>query len=1399
MKELIPMKHNNNPSTSLKWMAVFAVLYLIISPVQAYDQPWNGNREDITNPAPPPPPPCPGGDCDCPGDNNTGSPVYIADGSLVWSTTDIQFPATSQIRLKRTYTSTDYRAGLFGRGWVTAQESNIARTYKAVTEGNADGSPKVATDFKSVPIWLASYGRRYTLEETATHCNPPGNLFFTFEKEANGQFKQVFENSQNYNVYSATGTLLESYSDREGSTIYYEYDSDNRLVKQLDSYGYALNFLYNDQGFVSEVVDHAQRSWVYSYDTYGRLTQVTNPDGNTQDYAYQLIDHIGYKQHLLTAVNDNTNDPVLSVTWANLRIKSTDQPVMRVTSYSESDGHIHDYSYSATTYNGSPAVSVIKKTRQVGNSTVIQQYTYVADASNYRIYSKVNNTDNLSVARAYSDRGKLLELKDERGNLTRYEYDTIGNRTKTTELADTADEKVTTYQYWNNTNRVQVKNEYGILETQYTYDSDLRVTSRTKTDLSTGEVRNWSYTYHSNSIDTMGNIVLGKLATIDGPKVGPKDLVSLTYNSLGLLSRIDYPLNQTVSFSYNEIGQRIREIDSNNVITAYAYNSNNRVISMTRLGREVTYEYNPKGLLTSLTDEMDRNTSVTYNSFNKPRTITLPSGDYIDFNYIYRSDATDVERSYYSVDGTLISRRINQFDSVTDLPKKNFLSSTDQTVSTQVYNSVDDLTQKTLNGVFDGEITTATYNYVYDNQGRLNQIIDPETGVLDFSYDNFNQITSIKDANGGVTSYDLTAFGDVLGSNNPDTGNTSYAYDQAGYLIKEINANHQQVDFSYDALSRIEYIEFTGSGMFVDFTWDEGTYGKGRITSVMEEESLFHYQYDDRGLVIQSDSQLSGVSFSTGYGYNDAGQLTKIQYPSGMQVVYEYDSAGRLSGIQRTLGGLTSELLGQVLWHGMEMSEFQLGNGQTINLSYDNSGRLISKKYGSAYNSFENVLDNQNNTIQQTRVSEGTQSIDSILYDKLGRITKDGFDGLSYGYDLVGNRITKSQSGGEDIVYNYEANTNRASQTGAQAIELDAAGNTISDGIRKFRYNAMNQLAQVDHLSSGMQGVYRYNYLGQRVRKQVTGVHNMDVRFVYGQVGELLGEYDSSGFPIREYIYNRNGGVPKIIAQIESDGSVHYIHTDHLGTPRLATDDSGTIVWRWESDAFGKTTADEDPDADGQITKINIRFSGQYFDVESELHYNFFRYYDPATGRYTASDPVGLSGGVNTFVYTLNNPLLFTDPFGLFCQFEPWGGSSKMYTGRERTEWGPVSSQTLILPCWTGTPGAPCVIWTTKYSQIGVIMRQYRIRTEGKFVCYLWDSCNEHYYRSSEIDSYRDSDLMWENSGQETSNTWYEDGQNSGTDWGPDELPNPYDDGPNVPPLVPIFIPTPAGPIPVPL
>ena len=103
----------------------------------------------------------------------------------------------------------------------------------------------------------------------------------------------------------------------------------------------------------------------------------------------------------------------------------------------------------------------------------------------------------------------------------------------------------------------------------------------------------------------------------------------------------------------------------------------------------------------------------------------------------------------------------------------------------------------------------------------------------------------------------------------------------------------------------------------------------------------------------------------------------------------------------------------------------------------------------------------------------------------------------------------------------------------------------------------------------------------------------------------------------------------------------NWLHTDHLGTPILATTKEGQVSWKAIAESFGSTQNIE------QDIEVNLRFPGQYYDQETQTHDNFHRDYRPNAGRYLQEDPIGLEGGINLFAYVNNNPLLLIDSFGL--------------------------------------------------------------------------------------------------------------------------------------------------------
>jgi len=189
---------------------------------------------------------------------------------------------------------------------------------------------------------------------------------------------------------------------------------------------------------------------------------------------------------------------------------------------------------------------------------------------------------------------------------------------------------------------------------------------------------------------------------------------------------------------------------------------------------------------------------------------------------------------------------------------------------------------------------------------------------------------------------------------------------------------------------------------------------------------------------------------------------------------------------------------------------------------------------------------------------------------------------------------------------------------------------------------------------------YIYNGRGQRVKKIVNDDTTI---YFYDQRGQLIAEADSSGNITAEYIYLN--GQP--LAKMEGTNTYYY-HNDHLATPQKMRDSSGAVVWSADYKPFGEATVTV-----STITN-NLRFPGQYYDQETGTHYNYYRDYNPAIGRYPAADPIGLDGGINPYLYSEDDPVNSTDPSGL----KPciWTGvvSMKLVSGKK----GPAGGMALI-------------------------------------------------------------------------------------------------------------------------
>ena len=441
---------------------------------------------------------------------------------------------------------------------------------------------------------------------------------------------------------------------------------------------------------------------------------------------------------------------------------------------------------------------------------------------------------------------------------------------------------------------------------------------------------------------------------------------------------------------------------------------------------------------------------------------------------------------------------------------------------------------------------------------------------------------------------------------------------------------------TYDELERLvtkTLPDIVGKDESVTYTYDTCTLGIGRLCTRSDDSGDYAFTYDAFGNIVSMSKTELGVTYVQQYQYDDGDNVTQMTLPSGRVVDITRDGVRRVSAIDTALNGSAQNVLNNIEYRAdNQITRRVFGNGVADDRQYDLQGRLQAQQLtGSTQIDTRDYTFDKNSNIVSIL---GNAENNTYTYDALDRVTSDTIDGgdaIDFTYDLNDNRLTEDAEGFDYMVFSNRLETR--TETGS--------GLTFTSLNREMTYNAAGRLFQVLH-DGVLTAEYVYNDNGQRTRKAVhdglggttTTVYHYDI------FGHLISETDELGTLNKDYIWLENL-IP--VAQIDNTGteSISYLHTDHLLTARIATDNSQAVIWRWEGEAFGGTEATE-----LSTIAVNLRFPGQYFDDETNLHYNHFRYYDPTIGRYITSDPIGLFAGFNTYNYG-NGVVGSLDPLGL--------------------------------------------------------------------------------------------------------------------------------------------------------
>jgi RHS repeat-associated protein len=530
-------------------------------------------------------------------------------------------------------------------------------------------------------------------------------------------------------------------------------------------------------------------------------------------------------------------------------------------------------------------------------------------------------------------------------------------------------------------------------------------------------------------------------------------------------------------------------------------------------------------------------------------------------------------------------------------------------------------------------------------------------GITRYQYDTLDRITKVTAPNGVITSYTYDLLGRKLTETSPDRGTIQYSYDLANNITQITDGRGIPAIYDYDELERITSKTLPTTTEHVIYEYDDCPFGKGRLCSVSDESGQTTYRYDAFGNLVEKQHTELNQTYITAYSYDAGDHLIAMTLPSGRLVNYTRDGVRRIESISAVVNGSQTLLVSGIRYRAdNQMTQCSFGNGLTDQRSYDQQGRLIDQNLTTAIDTSVDLrhydYDANGNIINR----EATPQDSQYQYDALNRLINDAIAGqatIDYGYDLNDNREHKDTEN-LSVDYQYQATSNRLTVSETNRIGDEPLSVQVT---RQLEYNDVGRLYQLFE-NGELIATYTYNAYGQRTRKVTADSTTV---YHYDSSGQLISETRADGTPVRDYI--RGDG--ELVAQIDVAGTerLSYLHIDHLSTPRLATDSNGTVVWRWEGEGFGSAKPEENPDGNGLRTVVNMRFPGQYFDFESGLYYNYYRYYDPLTGRYITSDPIGLDGGLNTYGYVDGNPIANIDQNGL-RRANPWNRFQQRVAGR---------------------------------------------------------------------------------------------------------------------------------------
>ena len=994
--------------------------------------------------------------------------------------------------------------------------------------------------------------------------------------------RTVYPDGEETVVYNERNQRI-SFTDKLGRTNRYHYDESGNLLAFMNAAGNQLSFAYNESGQLTRTLLDGEEMDSASYDEHGHQILHKNASGGEVRFQYDSLGRI------ISVLHEDGSETRLSYD-VHGNVISVEDPVSGRT----------EYAYDK-------CQRVVRTVDALGHET---HYEY--DAMDQLV--TVVNAEGNSRRYQYDLRGNLTQVVDFNGGITTIAYNVMNRPVRVTD----PDGNTTVFEYDLMSNPIRkVMADGGIYE--YGYDAENRMTS----------IRQPAGGVETAEYDAVGNLLVRR--TADGGEY------HITYDALNRPVSIIDPVGGIRRAAYDKLGNVTEILYEDGSREYFTYDAMGHRLSHTdQTGYTRTFQYDVLGNLTQVRDEEGVLAEYVFGPGGQLLSERRATGESLTYTYDPAGNVTQLEDSVRGI------WRFS-YNSLKQMIKAEHVGVGTESYS---YDALGNLTavvdgegnrtafQYTLAGALQKVVDAAGVEtgYLYDPCYRLKQILQPECG-------RFDTVAPLQPAEGKLrtTTYERDLDGNVISVLDNTGGRIQYGYDLCGRVSSREDQEGNLVSCTYRIDGTEDVLTFN-DGRRIQYQYD----ALKRLSRIEDWLGITRVTRDAAGRIREvTDAE----GHRTAYEWNGRGQCTKLCYPDGSVVSYEYDHAMRLS---RCISGEAD--VHYAYYENGQLQRREFSDTLRTDYTYDAAGRISALTHRNGDQVLECYAYSYDACSRKNRITEfygdGLELDTRFSYDSLGRLAevmRNGVQTECYEYDHFGNR-RKLIRDNETFTYGYDT-LNRLiwsrSANGESVWTYDRRGNLTSESINGVRrlslhFDSLNRLAQA--VSDRGEASYTYNGLGQLARiNMIEGGRKAEERLFFDYSGEenhLLGLQRNSEW--ENYVWDREP------LSAMNARSVSFFLNDERMTNRSVYAQSG--MERYAYDPFGVSAPDN-------VASVTFAFAGYRYDRITGFYDGGWRQYDAAHGRFISQDPVAgeLDRPItlNPYLYCCADPVNYLDPTGM--------------------------------------------------------------------------------------------------------------------------------------------------------